>query len=500
MTRWRSVVASVTLAFSLGAAPAAYAGSSSGAAGLPPIPAGFTLSDFVSDVDFATGVSGFAPGSALDGAVELDTTDPLVGASSLHVTLNAFGRVSLVAQFPFQAGPMADSVTVAGKLRVNASVPAGKSVSVCSVAYVTADPEPRTLCQSFPVDPSHVADVFVSQPMGDARLDRVYFQLALADSGTLDATLDDAHLYVVGQNGAVATPTPTPTAVPTITPTPTPTAVPTITPTPTPTAVPTITPTPTPTAVPTITPTPTPTAVPTITPTPTPTAVPTITPTPTPTTVPTITPTPTPTTVPTITPTPTPTTVPTITPTPTPTTVPTITPTPTPDQLPPVPAGFALTDLVSDSGFESSTARFAPFSRSEGSVARTTTIPIAGTASLKAHVNQFGRVGLVHNYPFGGGPIADSVTVAGKIRIDAASPGRVLGVCAVAYFFLDPQPQQSCRSLSVSGHSVQTVFVTQPASNRQLDRAFFEIKLDDSGTIDATVDDAHLYVVGKRPS
>jgi hypothetical protein len=49
----------------------------------------------------------------------------------------------------------------------------------------------------------------------------------------------------------------------------------------------------------------------------------------------------------------------------------------------------------------------------------------------------------------------------------------------------------------VSGHAVQTVFITQPAFGRQLDRAFFELQLDNSGTIDATVDDAHLYVVGR---
>src|SRR3954447_13872456 len=134
LTRRGSVVASLTLALLVGAAPAAHAGSSSRAAGspvpvtadgqTPPIPDGFALSDFVSDAGFASGVSGFTPGSVLDGAVGLDTTDPLDGSSSLHVTLNAFGRVSLVAQFPFGGGPMADSVTVAGKLRVNSSVPA----------------------------------------------------------------------------------------------------------------------------------------------------------------------------------------------------------------------------------------------------------------------------------------------------------------------------------------------------------------------------------------
>jgi hypothetical protein len=161
-----------------------------------------------------------------------------------------------------------------------------------------------------------------------------------------------------------------------------------------------------------------------------------------------------------------------------------------------VPDGFTLTDLVSDNGFETSTSNFAAFSRSEGSVARTTTNPIAGKASLKVHVNAFGRVGLVHNYPWDGGPIGDSVTVAGKIRIDGASAGRVLQVCAIAYFFLDQEPQQTCRDLSASGHAVQTVFITQPAFGRQLDRAFFQLHLDNSGSIDATVDDAHLYVVG----
>ena len=278
--------------------------------------------------------------------------------------------MSLVAIYPFQAGPLADSVTVAGKLRVNSSVPAGKSVSVCPVAYVTTDPEPRTLCQSFPVDPSHVADVFVLLPMAGARLDRVYFLLKLDDNGTVDATLDDAHLYVVGRDGAEPTP--------------------------------------------------------------------------------------------------------------------------------PVPDGFSLTDLVTDNGFEASTAKFAAFSRSEGSVSRTTVNPIAGAASLKAHVNQYGRVGLVHNYPYDGGPIADSVTVAAKIRIDGASPGRVLQVCSIEYFFLDQEPQQTCRDLSVNDHQVQTVFITQPAFGRQLGRAFLQLKLDDSGKVDATVDDAHLYVVGKR--
>jgi hypothetical protein len=436
MKRVRLVVAGVSLALVLGVAAAAHAGSPLDEQ-TPPVPDGFSLSDLVSDPGFESGDSGFVPGSTLDGTVARDATDPIDGSSSLHVTLNAFGRVSLAANFPFQAGPLADSVSVAGKLRVDSSVPAGKSVSVCPVAYVTTDPEPRTLCQSFPVDPSHVVDVFVLLPMAGARLDRVYFQLELNDSGTVDVTLDDAHLYVVGQSGAAPTPTPTPTVTATATPSPTPTV----------TASPTPSPTPTVTASPTPTPSPTPTVTASPTPTPTPTV--------------------------------------------------TATPMPPPDQLPTVPAGFSLTDLVSDSGFETSTAKFAAFSRSEGSVSRTTTDPIAGAASLKVHVNEYGRVGLVHNYPYDGGPIADSVTVAAKIRIDSIPAGRVLQVCSIAYFFLDQEPQQTCQDLSVKGHQTQTVFITQPGHGRQLDRAFFQLKLEEGTKADATVDNTHLYVVGK---
>ncbi|MEK7515047.1 MAG: ice-binding family protein [Patescibacteria group bacterium] len=74
----------------------------------------------------------------------------------------------------------------------------------------------------------------------------------------------------------VATPTPTPTATPTVTPTPSATPTPTITPSPS------ATPTPTTTPLPSITPTPsvTPSATPTATITPTPSATPSITPVP----------------------------------------------------------------------------------------------------------------------------------------------------------------------------------------------------------------------------
>ena len=61
----------------------------------------------------------------------------------------------------------------------------------------------------------------------------------------------------------------------------------------------------------------------------------------------------------------------------------------------------------------------------------------------------------MQQYPYGGGPIADSVTVAGSVRIDA---GRQLQVCSIAYFFDDSTPRSTCKNLS--GGQVQSVSLT----------------------------------------
>ena len=140
------------------------------------------------------------------------------------------------------------------------------------------------------------------------------------------------------------TPTVSPTAVPTpnVSATPTPTIDPTVTPTPTVGITPTATPKPTttPTPIPTIAPTPTVVITPTNTPTPTKSVTPTATPTPTskptPTALPTptivITPTASLTAAPTLSPSPTATATPTISPSATPSA--TATPTPTPTTIP----------------------------------------------------------------------------------------------------------------------------------------------------------------------
>jgi hypothetical protein len=115
-----------------------------------------------------------------------------------------------------------------------------------------------------------------------------------------------------------------------------------------------------------------------------------------------------------------------------------------------VPDGYSLVVVITDNGFETSTQRFTPFYPADGSVSRSTVNPLSGASSLRVHVKAYGRVGLAQSYPYGGGPIADSVTVAAKVRVDSTSPsGRRLQVCSIAYFFNDSTPRSTCRNVGV---------------------------------------------------
>src|SRR3954468_14770497 len=177
MVRGRMVIAGGLLALSLGLAPAARAA---------------TDGDLIADNGFESSAAGFEASSPLDGSVSLDTAHPIAGAQSLHVALNAFGRASFTHQYGFGSGPTADSVSVAAKVRVDA----GRSLSVCAIAYLFNDQEPRTSCQVVPVDPNQVVNAAATVPVNGARLDRVLFQLKLDGDGTVQATVDDAHAFV----------------------------------------------------------------------------------------------------------------------------------------------------------------------------------------------------------------------------------------------------------------------------------------------------------------
>src|SRR5262249_12036770 len=119
MARGRTVIAGGLLALSLGLAPTA------GAA---------TDGDLIADNGFESSTAGFEASSALDGSVSLDSAHPIAGAQSLHVALNGFGRASFTQQYGFGGGPLAESVTVSAKVRVDAGTP-GNVLQVCAIAY-----------------------------------------------------------------------------------------------------------------------------------------------------------------------------------------------------------------------------------------------------------------------------------------------------------------------------------------------------------------------------
>jgi hypothetical protein len=167
-------------------------------------------------------------------------------------------------------------------------------------------------------------------------------------------------------------------------------------------------------------------------------------------------------------------------------------------QTPAVPAGFELVDLVSNNGYENPAAPlgFEAFSDNDGAVARTTVNPLAGTGSLAVTVQSYGRVGNFTEYGYGSGPFARSVTLAAKLRVDSATvPGTELTVCTIAYFLDTSEPSQVCQDFAVDPSHTVDVYLSLPTNDRQLNYLFPQFALNDSGTIQATVDDVHYYVV-----
>jgi hypothetical protein len=171
-------------------------------------------------------------------------------------------------------------------------------------------------------------------------------------------------------------------------------------------------------------------------------------------------------------------------------------------QLPPVPSGYERVERIVNNGFENPSAdlAFAPFSSSDGSVARTTENPIIGDGSLKVTVNSYGRVSAWLPYGYGAGPFADSVTLTAKLRVDSSTiSGRELTVCTIAYFFDSPDPSSVCDSFPVDDDNVVNVYLSLDTDDRQLQYIFPQFSLNDTGTIEATVDSVHFYVVQPIP-
>lgn len=171
-------------------------------------------------------------------------------------------------------------------------------------------------------------------------------------------------------------------------------------------------------------------------------------------------------------------------------------------QLPEVPSGFERVERILNNGFENSAdgLAFEPFSELDGSVAHTTENPVIGDGSLKITVNSYGRVSAWLPYGYGDGPFARSVTLSAKLRVDSATlSGRELTACTIAYFFDSQEPSSVCDSFPVDENHVVNVYLPLDTEDRQLQYIFPQFSLNDSGTIEATVDSVHFYVVQPLP-
>jgi hypothetical protein len=171
-------------------------------------------------------------------------------------------------------------------------------------------------------------------------------------------------------------------------------------------------------------------------------------------------------------------------------------------QLPEVPEGFERVERITNNGFENPEAAlgFAPFSSFDGSVAHTTGSPVIGDGSLKITVNSYGRVSTWLPYGYGSGPFARSVTLSAKLRVDSSTlAGRELTACTIAYFFDSQEPSSVCQSYPVDAGNTVNVYLSLDTEDRQLQYIFPQFSLNDSGTIEATVDSVHVYVVQPAP-
>lgn len=166
---------------------------------LPPVPSGFERVDRLTNNGFedASTPLAFDAASSFDGAVAHTTEDPIIGEGSLKISLNSYGRVGAFLPYGYGSGPFARSVTLTAKLRVDSTTVPGRQVTACAIAYFLDSQEPSSVCQNFPVDPASVANVYLSLDTQDRQLNYIIPQFSLNDSGTMEATVDSVHYYVV---------------------------------------------------------------------------------------------------------------------------------------------------------------------------------------------------------------------------------------------------------------------------------------------------------------
>ncbi|HYC87894.1 MAG TPA: hypothetical protein VEO54_01680 [Thermoanaerobaculia bacterium] len=82
-------------------------------------------------------------------------------------------------------------------MRVDSTTIAGRQLTACAVAYFLDSQAPSSICDSYPVDDDNVVNVYLSLDTQDRQLQYVFPQFSLNDTGTIEATVDSVHYYVV---------------------------------------------------------------------------------------------------------------------------------------------------------------------------------------------------------------------------------------------------------------------------------------------------------------
>lgn len=162
---------------------------------------------------------------------------------------------------------------------------------------------------------------------------------------------------------------------------------------------------------------------------------------------------------------------------------------------PPVDPPAGGQELLPDGSFESAAVSFEVQGAST-TVQRSTTTPIAGTASLRASFGSWGaQVYHLADFPWNSGTTGSSLRLRASVRIDSGTAGVPVAICPVAYYQDSAAEVSTCRDLDAGNRAVQAVDLTTPLDgNRELDRVYFRMRLNGTAPVVVTVDSASLLL------
>ncbi|XOV78112.1 MAG: hypothetical protein ACFHVJ_14335 [Aestuariibacter sp.] len=163
--------------------------------------------------------------------------------------------------------------------------------------------------------------------------------------------------------------------------------------------------------------------------------------------------------------------------------------------LPEVPEGAVLSDLIDDSGFESSAAGF--YSKTTEDLSLTNNA-IFEQQSLSVRLTDYRRIMKKVDYGWEEGPVAHSISVSTTVRVDdSTKENSRFDVCAVAYLQGDSTRFEQCQKLTATVGAEYEVFETLNLPDAQARRIRFELRHPGNEEINISIDDAHLYLVSQ---